>query len=243
MPRTPLRSAAAVLAAALLISGCGVFGGADGGGGGGGGGPRGVAEGFLAEWAAARFPDASKRTTDPAAAVAALTGMQDALRVDKREFSPGDLSGNCEDSNGCRLEFDVGLQLNGFGEWRYASALQLVRSTTGGDAEWKVRWAPTILHPRMTASTSFSRVRALPPRAPILDRADRPLVSQEPVVRVGIRAGSVPDGAIENLATLTNVNVDGLITRVAKADPGDFVEAVVLRNSDFLEMKPEIDKI
>jgi cell division protein FtsI/penicillin-binding protein 2 len=238
------RSAAALTAAALLISGCGVFGGEDGGGGGGGGGgPRGVAEGFLEEWAASRFAEASKRTTDPADAAAALTDMQDTLKIAKREFSPGDLSGSCESTNGCRLEFDVALQLSGLGEWRYASALQVVRSTGGGDSEWKVRWLPSILHPRMTGSTSFGRVRALPPRAPILDRDGTALVTQQPVVRVGIRAGSVADGAIEDLAELTNVNVDGLITRTAKADEGDFVEAVVLRNTDYFELKPEIDKI
>ncbi len=237
------RSAAAVTAAALLISGCGVFGGDDGGGGGGGGGPRGVAEGFLEEWAASRFGEAAKRTTDPTEASAALNDMQDSLKVDKREFSPGDLSGNCESTNGCRLEFDVNLQLAGLGEWRYASALTVVRSTGAGDSEWKVRWLPSILHPRMTSLTSFGRARALPPRAPILDRDGAALVTQQPVVRVGIRAGSVPDRAIEDLAELTDVNVDGLITRTAKADEGDFVEAVVLRNQDYLELKPEIDAI
>lgn len=242
MPRTPTRSAAAVLAAALLISGCGVFGD-DGGGGGGGGGPRGVAEGFLAEWSAARHSEASQHTTDPAESAAALNEMQDALRPDKREFSPGGLSGDCESTNGCRLEFDVGLQLGGLGEWRYASALQIVRAVNGGDGEWKVRWAPSILHPRMTTSTAFGRVRALPPRAPILDRKGAALVSQQPVVRVGVRAGSVPDGTIEDLAEVTNVNVDGLLTRTAKANAGDFVEAVVLRNADFLALKSQIDRI
>ncbi len=242
MPATrTFRSAAAITAAALLISGCGVFGGATGGGGGGGGGPRGVAESFLAEWAASRFSEASKRTTDPSAAAAALTAMQDTLHPGKREFSPGDLSGDCESTTGCRVEFDVGLQLDGLGEWRYASALQVVRATAGD--EWKVRWATSILHPRMTTATSFSRVRALPPRAPILGRDGDALVAEAPVVRVGIRAGSVPDGAIEDLAEVTDVNVDGLITRVAKADPGDFIEAVVLRNNDYFELKSRIDKI
>lgn len=243
MPATRrFRSAAAITAAALLISGCGVFGSDEGGGSGGGGnGPRGVAEGFLAEWAASRFAEASRRTTDPSAAAGALTAMQDALHVGKREFSPGDQSGDCESTNGCRVEFDARLQLDGLGDWRYASALQVVRAA-GGD-EWKVRWAPSILHPRMSTATTFSRVRALPPRAPILDRDGSALVAQQPVVRVGIRAGSVPDGAIEDLAEATNVNVDGLITRVAKADPGDFIEAVVLRNNDYAELKGKIDPI
>ncbi len=245
MPTSPtrsIRSAAAVLAAALLISGCGVFGDDDGGGGGGGGknSPRAAAEGFLAEWAAARFNEASRRTTEPAEAAAALNDMQDALRVDRREFVPGDLSGNCEGSSGCRMEFDADLQVTGLGEWSYASALQIVRSTEG---EWKVRWAPNILHPRMTAATAFSRLRQLPPRAPIFDRNNNPLVTQEPVARVGVRAGSVPDQAIEKISELLNVNVDGLLTRTAKADEGDFVEAAVLRQAQYNALRAEIAAI
>src|SRR4051812_23594658 len=118
MPTNRFRSAAALTAAALLISGCGVFGGDDKGGGGGGGGkgPRGVAEGFLDEWSAARYAEASRRTTDPTEAATALTAMQDDLHVAKRTFSPGDLSGDCGSATGCRLEFDVDLDLTGLGE-------------------------------------------------------------------------------------------------------------------------------
>jgi len=247
MPTNRLRNAAAVTAAALLMSGCGVFGGEDNGGGGGGGGggkgPRGVAEGFLQEWSAARYAEASARTTDPTVAVTALNDMQDALHIAKRTFDPGDMSGDCDSATGCRMDFDVDLDLTGLGEWRYASTLQIVRSAQVEGGEYKVRWAPSILHPRMTQTTKFSLVRALPPRAPILDRHNQPLVTQQPVVRVGVRAGDVPDGTIEALAEKTNVNVDGLLTRTANADDGDFVEAVVLRVSDYNALKPELDEI
>jgi cell division protein FtsI/penicillin-binding protein 2 len=225
----------------LLISGCGVLGGDDGGGGGGGKGPRGVAEGFLAEWSAARYAEAARRTTDPTAAAAALTAMQDTLHLRKRTFDPGKLSGSCDGAAGCRLDFDVDLDLTGLGEWRYASSLQIVRPADGGG--YQVRWTPSILHPRMTDATAFARVRVLPPRAPILDRHNTPLVTQQPVVRVGVKAGSVPDGTIEALAEATNVNVDGLLTRTANADEGDFVEAVVLRQGDYEALKPELDEI
>lgn len=244
MPSTrAFRSAAALTAAALLISGCGVFGSDDGGGGGTATGPRAVGESFLTDWAAARFGEASKRTTDPTAAAAALTDMQDALRADTREFSAGELSGNCDTTPGCRLEFDVGLALSGLGEWRYASSLQILRQASGDTGEYKVRWLPSILHPRMTGTTAFNRVRQLPPRAPILDRNGTPLVTQQRVVRVGVRAGSVPDGTVEDLAELVNVNIDGLLTRTLNAEPDDFVEAVVLRENDYLGMKSQIDQI
>ncbi|GAA0637758.1 penicillin-binding transpeptidase domain-containing protein [Sporichthya brevicatena] len=239
-----IRSAAATLAAALLISGCGVFGGDDSGGGPGGSGPKGAAESFLADWAAGKYPEAGRRTTEPTAASGALTDMQDTLRLGKREFDAGSLSGDCDSANGCRLQFDAALELAGLGEWRYESSLQVVRvQTAAGESEWKVRWAPSILHPRMTEQTAFSRLRSLPPRAAILDRNNTPLVRQEPVVRVGVRAGSVPDGAIEDIAEITNVNVDGLRIRTAQAEEGDLVEAVVLREAQFNAIRSKIEAV
>jgi cell division protein FtsI/penicillin-binding protein 2 len=244
MPTTrAFRSAAAITAAALLISGCGIFGGDETGSPGTASGPRGAAEGFLADWAAARFSEASRRTTDPTAAATALTRMQDALRAQTRELTAGDQSGDCESTMGCRVEFDVALGLDGLGDWRYASSLQVVRAVNGDRSEWKVRWLPSILHPRMSGVTAFKRERQLPPRAPILDRKGNALVSQQPVVRVGVRAGEIPDGAVEDLAEVVNVNIDGLLTRTLNAEPGDLVEAVVLRQSDYAALKPEIDEI
>jgi cell division protein FtsI/penicillin-binding protein 2 len=246
MPSRRLRSAAAVSAAALLMSGCGVLGG----GGGGGSGrkaddnsPRGVAQGFLDEWSAARYPEASERTTDSTAAAAALTDMQAALHTEKRTFDLGNSSGDCAGPNGCTFDFDADLILTGLGEWRYSSALQVAQIASGAKTSWKVKWAPSILHPAMTDATAFSRVRQLPPRAPILDRHNALLVTQQPVMRVGVKAGAVPDGTVEELADKTNINIDGLTTRVANAENGDFVEAVVLRQSDYLALKPKLDKI
>lgn len=239
MALTRTRRTAAVLAAALVVSGCGVFGGDSGGG------ARDVGEAFLADWSAARFGEAAARTTDKATAATTLNKFQDTLRPDARIMAATGLSGNCDSADGCKLDFDVDLALNALGSWTYESALRLVPAGTGAPAgvKWQVRWEPSILHPELTTATWLSRTRELPGRAPILDRDGLPLVNQQPVVRVGVEAGKVPDGAIEKLAELTKVNVDGLLIRVNKADDAQFVEAVVLRQPDYAALKSQLDEI
>ncbi|MGQ0630352.1 MAG: penicillin-binding transpeptidase domain-containing protein [Sporichthyaceae bacterium] len=244
---TRTRHALAVLAATMLATGCSSL---PDGLPGGGGGPsrtdqaRAVGEAFLADWSADELEAAGARTTDTTAATEALTAMSEALRPEVRTLTARDLSG-CEGETPCTLDFDVELELDALGSWSYASALTLVQVVPAPDAEpeWKVSWAPQILHPRLAPGLAFSRTRELPERAPILDRNGNALVSQQTVYRVGVVAGQVPDGAIENLAELTDVNVDGLLIRTNKAEENQFVEAVVLRQSDYDEVKAQIQQI
>ncbi|MGQ0623403.1 MAG: penicillin-binding transpeptidase domain-containing protein [Sporichthyaceae bacterium] len=236
----------AVLAAALLATGCSSL--PDGLPGGGGPSAadqaRVVGEAFLADWSAGELAAAGARTTDSTAATGALTAMSDTLRPELRTLTARDSSG-CEGQAPCTLNFDVALELDALGSWAYASSLTLVQVVPAPDAEavWKVSWAPQILHPRLGAGQAFSRTRELPERAPILDRNGEALVTQQPVYRVGVVAGQVPEGAIEQLAELLDVNVDGLLIRTNKAEENQFVEAVVLRQSDYDEVKGEVADI
>jgi cell division protein FtsI/penicillin-binding protein 2 len=232
MPRTRARLITAVTAGALVLTGCGPFGDdreAE---------ARKAAEAFLADWAANKLPEAAARTTDAKNAETALREFQTDLRPDTRELSPGALS--CESDKPCQLEFDVDLELNALAEWKYSSRLDLVEQD---DKTWLVSWKPSVIHPKLTSETRLRRVRQLPPRAPIKDRKGRDLVQEMPVKRVGVAAGNVPDGTIEALSELLDVNVDGLALRTNAAPEGQFVEAVVLRKSDYENLKPRLDEI
>ncbi|MGQ0847343.1 MAG: penicillin-binding transpeptidase domain-containing protein [Sporichthyaceae bacterium] len=200
-----------------------------------------VGRGFLDDWAAGRFTEASARTTDPAKALAALEEIQTELRPDTRKFTPGeaDCSGDT-----CRMNYDADLFLNALGSWPYQSAMTLVKQKVdGGDDRWAVQWAPSVLHPRLTEEFKLDRARGLPSRAAILDRRDRPLVENQKVYSIGVEAGKVREGAVEKLAELLDVNQDGLRIRVGQADAGQFVQAVVLRESDYSAKKGALDDI
>ena len=239
MAYTPTRTGlarltAAAAAGALVLAGCGPFGSSD---------KRAVearkiGESFLAEWSANKLLEAGALTTDPKAAENALREVQTDLRPDERAFTPGDVA--CEKKAPCTLEFDAVLALNALGDWRWSSALQIVEQD---DKTWKVAWAPSLIHPQLTPETRLRRVRDLPERAAILDRNGRPLVTEQAVKRVGVEAGKIPDGAIEDLAELLDVNVDGLATRANKAPSGQFVEAVVLRLEDYEAVESSLSRI
>jgi cell division protein FtsI/penicillin-binding protein 2 len=232
MPRTRARLITAVTAGALVLAGCGPFSDdktAE---------ARKAGEAFLADWAANKLPEAAARTTDAKTAETALRELQTDLRPDTRDLTAGAIS--CDTGKPCVLDFDVDLGLNALAEWKYSSTLDLVQQ---GDKTWLVSWKPSLIHPKLTAQTKLRRVRELPPRAPIKDRKDRDLVQEVPVKRVGVAAGNVPDGTIEALSELLNVNVDGLALRTNAAPEGQFVEAVVLRKADYDAQKAKLDAI
>jgi cell division protein FtsI/penicillin-binding protein 2 len=235
------RQLAAVASLALLVTGCGGPLGLPGGGD-----DKKVDEstaaavGFLDDWAAGRFREAAARTNDPPKAQAALEEIQTDLRPDTRKFSPDspDCSGNT-----CRTNFEADLFLNALGPWQYSSALTVAKQKVGDEDKWLVQWTPSIIHPRLTDEVKLDRARGLPSRAPILDRKGRPLVENQKVYSIGLAAGRVQEGAIEDLAKLLDVNVDGLRIRVSQAEEGQFVQAIVLRSSDYREKKSALDDI
>ena len=199
-----------------------------------------AATGFLDDWSAGRLTEAAARTTDPGRARAALEEIQTELRPDVRKFSPEtpDCSGDT-----CRMDFGADLFLNALGDWKYSSALTVVKQKVGSENHWIVAWSPSIIHPRLTDELKLGRSRGLPARAPILDRKGRALVENQKVWSVGVAAGRVPEGAVEDLAKLLDVNVDGLRIRVSQAEEGQFVQAVVLRSSDYEDAKSQLDDI
>jgi cell division protein FtsI/penicillin-binding protein 2 len=238
------RSVAGATSVALLCAGCG--GGVNLPFTGGKDGPKDDAAtagaAFLSDWSAGNLTAAADRTTEPTQAHALLDELATRLRPDKRTFTPGKV-GNCSDSAPCTLPFHADLFLNALGDWNYDGRLSLVHQQVGQTKKWLVQWSPSVIHPQLTDDTMLARVRHLPPRAAILDRSGRPLVDNQHVVKVGVKAGDVPDGTIEKLAELLDVNVDGLTTRTNQAQEGQFVEAVVLRESDYLDKKAALDAI
>jgi cell division protein FtsI/penicillin-binding protein 2 len=195
---------------------------------------------FLNDWSAGNLAGAAARTTDPKTAQAALEDLQSRIRPDTRVFVPGAKSG-CSGGQPCTLAFGADLRLNALGHWKYAGSLGLSQVDEGKTKRWLVAWAPSVIHPQLTDDTMLKRERTLPERAPILDRFDAPMVSNQTVIKVGVQAGSVPDGTISKLSDLLNLDVDGLTTRTNDAKEGDFVEAAVLRQSDYDAISAKLD--
>ena len=221
------RSVAGAAAVALVVTGCGA-----GGSSSAHDAVTTAAAAFLHDWSTGDLTAAGAATSDPNAAKAALQDFQSRIEPTTRTLTVGAKNG-CKSNQPCTVAFDADLHLQALGDWRYQGSLGLVQQDTGKGKQWVVQWAPSVIHPQLTDSTMITRQRALPQRAPIEDRTGRPLVSNQAVYRIGITAGSVPDGTINKLSDLLDLDVDGLTTRTSEAPAGQFVEAAVLRLSDY----------
>lgn len=104
------------------------------------------------------------------------------------------------------------------------------------DTGWQVVWSPTIVHPRLTASTRLRHQRDLPARASILGRGDVALVEAGEVYQVGIDKHIIPASEAESdakkLAALVKVDPTDFAKRVKAAGPAAFVSAITLRPVD-----------
>src|SRR5215208_5839877 len=59
------------------------------------------------------------------------------------------------------------------------------------DDKWRVRWAPTVVHPDLDRASRLGTTREPARRGAIRDRDGAALVTERPVVRVGVVAGQV----------------------------------------------------
>ncbi len=121
--------------------------------------------------------------------------------------------------------------------WTYETSVDLTEGETDGEEEWQVEWAPTVVHPDLTAGASLDVTRLQPQRADILGAGGTALVTDRPVLRLGIDKTKVADaaalpGAAQALAQVLDVDAAAYTDRVVKAGPQAFVEAITLRLED-----------
>ncbi|HSR24764.1 MAG TPA: penicillin-binding transpeptidase domain-containing protein, partial [Candidatus Eisenbacteria bacterium] len=193
---------------------------------------RKAATAYLAAWSAGDDARAARLTDRPAVAQAALTDVRTSLEVRAVSAKLGTVTKPKDGSASARV--DVRLALAGLGDWTYSARLRLHKVGDGNNAKWMVAWSPADVHPDLSATTRLARTRELPARAPILGRDGQPLMSERPVVDIGIepRRLSDPQRAYAALAGL-DVDTKALAGRVAAAKPDNFVPVITLRREEF----------
>jgi cell division protein FtsI/penicillin-binding protein 2 len=179
---------------------------------------------FLAAWSRGDDRGAAAITSDPGAAAAALAVNRRGLDGARVQAGAQDVA---ESGDTARATVRVRWDVPGIGAWAYRTRIALERS----DGHWKVVWAPTVVHPRLTSGRRLGTVRDPDARAPILDRQGRPLVSARRVVRIGLDRATVKDVDASAAALAAVLHVDGaaLAAAAKRAGPKQFVEAVTLR--------------
>lgn len=116
--------------------------------------------------------------------------------------------------------------------WSYTSSARLVRA----DDAWAVRWSTALVQPELADGDVLDLESATTPRAEITGAAGRVLVTERPVVRVGIDRSRIEadaaEGAAGALARLVGIDVAPYVATVTKAGPKAFVEALTYRRDD-----------
>ena len=115
--------------------------------------------------------------------------------------------------------------------WRYGTEL-LVRR---GGGVWRPVLAPGVVHPDLRDGEVLRSRVSQPPRAPITDRSGAPIVTDRPVVTVGLQPSRAADLAatVQQVSALTGVDADPLLARARSARPDDFVDVVTLRREAY----------
>ncbi|WP_030488087.1 penicillin-binding transpeptidase domain-containing protein [Micromonospora chokoriensis] len=138
--------------------------------------------------------------------------------------------------------------LPGQTRWAYDRELRLAH---GKDDQWQVIWEPKVVHEQLTKGDRMALRRDAGARASVLDNAGKPIVTPRPVVRVGVQPNGVADltKLVKDLdaafkairpTLVPGVDLADLPERVAKAEPGAFVEVVSLREEAYLQIKSRI---
>ena len=170
------------------------------------------------------------------AAVAGMGSVRPAVRV-ARVQRTGDRA-----SAEFAVSWDITRQgSNGFG---YRSHIQLVRRSGHWLAAPDGPAGSSVFAP-ITRDARLVLVRAQAARAPITGRGGRAIVSEGPVVDVGIEPARVVDASavVRAVARITGVPPGPLAAALAAASPHAFVPVITLRESDYLTVRDRLQPL
>jgi len=173
-----------------------------------------------------------------------LAALTEGLAASDVSYELGDVE---RDGDEATATFTARMVLAGLGEWSYEGELHLVRAEGDrpeGAPAWLVDWSPAAVHPDLAPGQRLVRTRERPERAPILDAFDRPLVTAQPAVHVGIQPSRVEDREQVKAALADHLGVDpGRVdTELDRpgVQPDHFVPIVVVPRDRYEQVRAAI---
>ncbi|MDR7252539.1 cell division protein FtsI/penicillin-binding protein 2 [Nocardioides sp. BE266] len=127
--------------------------------------------------------------------------------------------------------------------WEYDTTVALTRAESG----WQVDWAPDALVPDLAEGDTLGLRTLTPIRSDISGADGEVLVTQRPVLRYGLDKTKVEGAQVarnaRKIARILDIDVKAYVERAEAMGPDAFVEAVVLREDDALEVLPAFRKV
>ena len=116
--------------------------------------------------------------------------------------------------------------------WTYEAPIDLERV----EDEWRVVWGHEVVEPSLNANSRLDTTPVAASRGDILGAGGIRLVTDRPVVRVGIDRGRVPaaraGASASALAALVDIDAGPYVTAVESAGDRAFVEAITFRRDE-----------
>ena len=204
---------------------------------------------FLDGWRSGTFPGdltiisadgAQLAGPDVAAKIKALAGD---LAATKPALKSGKATVNKNDAT---VPIDVSWPIGG-ASWAYRTSLRLSFEKD----KWRPIWEPAVFAPQVADGDSIKLKTEQAKRGDILDGSGQPIFTTQTVVDIGIDPGQVKGDVNALVQTLGNafkaahvdVDLSDLAGRVKAAKAGDFVEVVLLRDSVYQQVRPQIHEL
>ena len=143
-----------------------------------------------------------------------------------------------EDGKPTTVQLSYAWRLVGSEEpWSYRTEARLTQNDSGA---WRVRLAPSLVFTDLKKGERLELDSTLAPRADILGAGGTPIVTERRVLRFGIDKTRVKPAreaaSARALARVVDVDADEFAERVQAAGDRAWVEAIVLRAADALEV-------
>jgi cell division protein FtsI/penicillin-binding protein 2 len=209
---------------------------------------RTAAENFATAWRGGRLATLSYAnadgTTASGATVAAAVQKVTAALTPATTDSPATVSVTSlkqDGRNAATAGLKVGWTLTGNRSWSYASSLELVKVGT----TWLPEYQPAVVHPGLATGTLLRTSIQEPARGEIIGAGGQALVTERPVVTVGIEPSRATDVAstVSQVAKITGVDGAALLKRVKAASATSFVQVIVLRQAAYAKVRSKLQPI
>ncbi len=226
-PRPAAGACAGVLLAGTLMTACG----------GAAASPQSTARSYLADWARQDWAAMRTLVAAPPADFSAVNAAALAdLGVRRASYSAGALR-----TSGARAAEPVTarLEVPGIGTIAIRTVLHLMQRS----GKWLVDWSPATIAPSLRPGGRLSLQTSWPPRAAILGAHGAPLVTQAPLVTIGVEGQRVKDAASLTASLVaagaTRRQARGALT-AAKAEPAWFEPVFTVTRARYQQLKPTI---
>jgi cell division protein FtsI/penicillin-binding protein 2 len=125
--------------------------------------------------------------------------------------------------------------------WSYATSVTLVK--TGG--RWLPRYAPSVIQPKLTVGSVLRASTEQAPRGQIVGANGDVLVTERPVVVVGLEPSRTTSlqASTSAIASLTGVDGGALLKRAKAAPKDSFVDVITLRKPAYDEIRDQLQPI